>query len=99
MLKRDHLGYRTTKRTLDIVLSALALTVLAVPLAVIALAVWWQDRSAPIFFRQRRTGLGGKSVHIMKFRTMVQNADELKSNSATRASCRGPTSGWSTTPG
>ncbi|MEA2426540.1 MAG: hypothetical protein QOF37_168 [Thermoleophilaceae bacterium] len=78
MLKRDHLGYRTTKRTLDIVLSALALTVLAVPLAVIALAVWWQDRSAPIFFRQRRTGLGGKAVHIMKFRTMVQNADELK---------------------
>jgi lipopolysaccharide/colanic/teichoic acid biosynthesis glycosyltransferase len=78
MLKRDHLGYRTTKRTLDIVLSALALTVLAVPLAIIALAVWWQDRSAPIFFRQRRTGLGGKSVHIMKFRTMVQNADELK---------------------
>jgi lipopolysaccharide/colanic/teichoic acid biosynthesis glycosyltransferase len=78
MLKRDHLAYRTTKRALDIVLSALALIVLAVPLAGIALIVWWEDRSAAIFFRQRRTGLGGKAVHILKFRTMVKNADELK---------------------
>jgi lipopolysaccharide/colanic/teichoic acid biosynthesis glycosyltransferase len=78
MLKRDHLAYRTIKRTFDILVSALALVVLAIPLAVIALLVWREDRSAPIFFRQRRTGLGGKHVHILKFRTMVKNADELK---------------------
>jgi lipopolysaccharide/colanic/teichoic acid biosynthesis glycosyltransferase len=78
MLKRDHLAYRTIKRAFDILTSALALVVLAIPLAVIALLVWREDRSAPIFFRQRRTGLGGKHVHILKFRTMVKNADELK---------------------
>jgi lipopolysaccharide/colanic/teichoic acid biosynthesis glycosyltransferase len=78
MLKRDHLAYRTVKRTFDIVASAVALVLLAIPLAVIALLVWRDDPSAPIFFRQRRTGLGGKPVHILKFRTMVKNADELK---------------------
>lgn len=78
MLKRDHLAYRTIKRTFDILMSALALVVLAIPLAVIALLIKRDDRHAPIFFRQRRTGLGGKSVHILKFRTMVKNADELK---------------------
>jgi lipopolysaccharide/colanic/teichoic acid biosynthesis glycosyltransferase len=78
MLKRDHLAYRTIKRTFDILMSAIALVILAIPLAVIALLVWREDPSAPIFFRQRRTGLGGKHVHILKFRTMVKNADELK---------------------
>jgi lipopolysaccharide/colanic/teichoic acid biosynthesis glycosyltransferase len=78
MRRREHMAYRTVKRALDIVLSGLALIVLAVPLLVIALLVWRDDTSAPIFFRQRRTGLGGKPVHILKFRTMVKNADELK---------------------
>lgn len=78
MRRKDHLAYRTIKRTLDILLSGLALIALAIPLAVIALIVWLEDRSAPVFFRQRRTGLGGKPVNILKFRTMVKNADELK---------------------
>jgi lipopolysaccharide/colanic/teichoic acid biosynthesis glycosyltransferase len=78
MRRRDHLAYRTTKRTLDILLSGIALLFLAIPLLVIALIIWSGDREAPIFFRQRRTGLGGKPVNILKFRTMVKNADELK---------------------
>jgi lipopolysaccharide/colanic/teichoic acid biosynthesis glycosyltransferase len=78
MRRRDHTAYRIVKRALDIVLSALALIVLALPLLVIALVIYGDDRTAPIFFKQRRTGLGGKPVDILKFRTMVKNADELK---------------------
>ena len=78
MRRRDHTAYRIVKRALDIVLSALALIVLALPLLVIALMIHREDRTAPIFFKQRRTGLGGKPVEILKFRTMVKNADELK---------------------
>ena len=78
MRRRDHMAYRTVKRTLDVLLSGIALVVLAIPLLVIALVIWRDDPSAPIFFKQRRTGLGGKPVHILKFRTMVKNADELK---------------------
>ena len=78
MRKRQSLAYRLIKRSLDIVVSTLALLVICIPLAVIALAIWLSDTSAPIFFKQRRTGLGGKPVNILKFRTMVKNADELK---------------------
>jgi lipopolysaccharide/colanic/teichoic acid biosynthesis glycosyltransferase len=78
MRRRQNLAYRLTKRALDIVVSAVALVVICIPLLLIALVVWLQDTSAPVFFKQRRTGLGGKPVNILKFRTMVKNADELK---------------------
>lgn len=78
MRRRQHLAYRTIKRSLDVVLSFLALLVLALPMVAIAAAIWWSDRSAPILFRQQRTGLGGRRFDVLKFRTMVKNADELK---------------------
>jgi lipopolysaccharide/colanic/teichoic acid biosynthesis glycosyltransferase len=71
-------GYWLVKRTMDAVLSGLALIVLALPLLVIALAIKLGDRSAPVFFRQPRTGKGGRRFDLLKFRTMVPNADELK---------------------
>jgi lipopolysaccharide/colanic/teichoic acid biosynthesis glycosyltransferase len=78
MRKRQKLAYRLIKRSLDIAVSSVALLLICIPLAIIALLVWLEDTSAPIFFKQRRTGLGGKPVNILKFRTMVKNADELK---------------------
>ena len=44
----------------------------------IALLVKLGDRSAPVFFRQQRSGAGGRRFNLYKFRTMVKNADELK---------------------
>ena len=40
----------------------------------------YQDRVslAPVFFRQNRTGKGGKRFQLFKFRTMVVNAEEMK---------------------
>jgi lipopolysaccharide/colanic/teichoic acid biosynthesis glycosyltransferase len=53
--------------------------VLALPaIAVIALLIWREDPSAPVFFRQPRCGKGGRTFELLKFRTMVRNADELK---------------------
>jgi lipopolysaccharide/colanic/teichoic acid biosynthesis glycosyltransferase len=71
-------GYRFVKRGLDIVLGGLALLLLLPLLAVIAVAIWCQDPGAPVFFRQRRCGYGGRGFKLLKFRTMVRNADELK---------------------
>jgi len=75
---RSELRYRVTKRALDIAGAAIALIVLAPAMALIALAVWLEDRHAPILFRQRRCGMNGTSFGLLKFRTMVANADELK---------------------
>jgi lipopolysaccharide/colanic/teichoic acid biosynthesis glycosyltransferase len=40
--------------------------------------VWLDDRSAPVLFRQRRCGYGGRRFELLKFRTMVRDADALK---------------------
>jgi lipopolysaccharide/colanic/teichoic acid biosynthesis glycosyltransferase len=71
-------GYWIMKRAIDIAVSALALAVLAIPMLVIALIIKAGDISAPVSFRQKRCGAGGRRFDLYKFRTMVKNADELK---------------------
>jgi exopolysaccharide biosynthesis polyprenyl glycosylphosphotransferase len=63
------------KRTLDIVLAALVLVILAPVLLAIAAAVWLEDRG-PVLFRQTRIGLHGRLFKVVKFRTMVTDAEE-----------------------
>ena len=41
---------------------------------VIPLAIWLSDRG-PVFYRQRRLGGGGREFTILKFRSMVRNAE------------------------
>ena len=71
-------AYYLAKRALDVLLSAAALIVLSPLLALIALSVWIDDPGAPILFRQRRCGHGGRSFELLKFRTMVKHAEALK---------------------
>jgi exopolysaccharide biosynthesis polyprenyl glycosylphosphotransferase len=63
------------KRAFDVAVAALAIVVLALPMALIALAVLAVD-GRPILFQQRRAGLGGKPFTIRKFRTMVRDAEQ-----------------------
>jgi exopolysaccharide biosynthesis polyprenyl glycosylphosphotransferase len=63
------------KRLIDVVLSALALVVLAPVLLVIAVAVRAEDRG-PVLFRQTRVGLHGRSFMVAKFRTMIPDAED-----------------------
>jgi exopolysaccharide biosynthesis polyprenyl glycosylphosphotransferase len=68
---------RFLKRSLDLALSASVL-VLATPLlALIAVAIKLDSRG-PVFFRQERIGKGGHRFVLIKFRTMVQEADQLR---------------------
>lgn len=57
------------KRLIDIIGSAAGLIILVPGLILIGLAIRFQD-GGPIFFRQERTGIHGKSFRIWKFRTM-----------------------------
>jgi lipopolysaccharide/colanic/teichoic acid biosynthesis glycosyltransferase len=70
--------YAIAKAVLDVLLAACILLVLAPLLALIALGVWLEDPRAPVLFRQRRCGLGGSPFELLKFRTMVRDADALK---------------------
>jgi lipopolysaccharide/colanic/teichoic acid biosynthesis glycosyltransferase len=61
------------KRSFDFFASLLGLILLAVPLALIALAIWIEDRRSP-FFYGRRVARGGGDFFMLKFRTMIPGA-------------------------
>lgn len=69
--------YRIGKRVFDLLVCLILLPfILVIGLAIAAL-IYITD-PGPIFFRQYRTGKGGKRFAMYKFRTMVTNAEELK---------------------
>jgi len=72
---------RAAKRGLDVVGSAAGLVVLAPVLAAIALAIRLQG-PGPVLFRQTRIGRDGREFQILKFRSMVVGADDLKAGLA-----------------
>jgi exopolysaccharide biosynthesis polyprenyl glycosylphosphotransferase len=63
------------KRAMDLTISAALLVLLAPALVAIALLIL-ADSGRPVLFRQRRAGKDGVSFTVLKFRTMVQGADE-----------------------
>src|SRR5581483_1848439 len=65
------------KRLIDITVSLTALILLAPVFAIIALAIRL-DSPGPVFFVQRRVGLGGRQFNFYKFRTMVEDAERLQ---------------------
>ncbi|MCI1982257.1 MAG: sugar transferase [Oscillospiraceae bacterium] len=64
------------KRFFDIAASAVILLILSPLLLVLAAAVKL-DSPGPVFYRQTRVGRYGSDFKIFKFRTMVQNADQI----------------------
>jgi Undecaprenyl-phosphate glucose phosphotransferase len=63
------------KRILDIVISAGALALMALPSLVIAWLIK-RDSPGPVFYRQERMGLDGRRFIVYKFRTMPVDAEE-----------------------
>ncbi|MGC3996229.1 MAG: sugar transferase [Anaeromyxobacter sp.] len=62
------------KRAFDIVVSASVLLILSPVLAGLALAIRIDSRG-PVFFRQKRVGLHGRTFNILKFRSMYTDAE------------------------
>jgi len=75
------------KRTSDIVLSLLILTLVSPLLLVIALGVKLTS-PGPVIFRQRRYGLDGKEIIVYKFRTMTVDEDGAVVRQASRSDTR-----------
>jgi lipopolysaccharide/colanic/teichoic acid biosynthesis glycosyltransferase len=66
---------RSGKRSLDLALSALGL-VLASPLLLMTAVLVKVTSSGPVFYRHHRVGLNGLTFDVLKFRTMVRDADK-----------------------
>jgi exopolysaccharide biosynthesis polyprenyl glycosylphosphotransferase len=69
------------KRMMDLVGAGLGLIVLSPLLAVVALAIRL-DTKGPVFYRQWRVGRDGRPFRMVKFRSMVREADDLKAQLA-----------------
>jgi len=76
------------KRGMDLVGSLLVLAVLAPVLVAIAVAIKLDSRG-PVFFRQQRVGRDGRLFEMLKFRTMVRDADRMKAELEERNEAEG----------
>lgn len=69
------IAQRILKRTLDIILCLIAMIVAAPVMAAVALAIKLED-GGPVFYKQKRATIGGKEFDILKFRSMIVDAEK-----------------------
>jgi exopolysaccharide biosynthesis polyprenyl glycosylphosphotransferase len=63
------------KRAIDVIIAVIVLVILSPFLALLALAIWLEDRAGSPFFGHTRVGLGGKTFTCWKFRSMRPGAE------------------------
>ena len=63
------------KRLLDILISAVAIIILAIPMLIVSVIIKI-DSPGPVFFKQRRVGLHKKEFTLLKFRSMPVNTPD-----------------------
>ena len=68
----------TIKRMIDVILSGIAIVLLAIPMLLIAVVVKIES-PGPAIFKQERVGLKGNVFSIYKFRSMCVNAEHTGS--------------------
>jgi len=66
---------RVVKRAMDIVLSSIALIIAAIPMAAVAIAIKLED-GGPVFYKQKRMTRNGREFEILKFRSMIVDAEK-----------------------
>lgn len=71
------------KRAEDLVIGSIIVTLIAIPMLIVAIAVKVSS-PGPVFFRQRRYGLNGREIRILKFRTMTVCEDGPSVQQATK---------------
>jgi lipopolysaccharide/colanic/teichoic acid biosynthesis glycosyltransferase len=68
--------YLAFKRGFDILGALCGILVFSPMFLFISILYLFGRQKGPVFFKQQRTGLNGKSFYIYKFRSMVMNAEE-----------------------
>lgn len=87
--RQKNILYEVSKRTLDFMGSFLGLVILSPILLIVAILIKLESKG-PAIFSQSRIGLNGKEFKMYKFRSMVQNAEELKEKLAKENEMSGP---------
>lgn len=69
------IAYEVVKRSLDIIFSMMALLILIMPMCIIAIAIKCTSKGAALY-TQERLGKDGKTFKIIKFRSMIDDAEK-----------------------
>jgi exopolysaccharide biosynthesis polyprenyl glycosylphosphotransferase len=84
-----HPERRALKHGFDAVTAALGILLLS-PLFLAVAAVIWMTMGRPVFFVQKRAGRFGREFQMIKFRTMVTDAEKRRDDLASRNEMDGP---------
>ncbi|OHE57214.1 MAG: hypothetical protein A2Z47_00395 [Thermodesulfovibrio sp. RBG_19FT_COMBO_42_12] len=84
-----HNVYKIAKRIMDVALSAIGI-ILLLPLFLLIAVILKIDSPGPLFYTQMRCGIRGKLFGMVKFRTMVANAETLHKELVSKKDIDGP---------
>lgn len=71
-----NLEQRFVKRAMDLILCSIAMVVAAPIMLIVAAAIKLED-GGPVFFKQKRATIDGKTFDILKFRSMIVDAEKF----------------------
>lgn len=77
------------KRTFDLIVSAVSLVILSPVFLLITIAIVL-DSGRPVLFRQERLGVHGRTFSLVKFRSMVRDAEARRAGMAASNEMQGP---------
>ena len=83
-------SYWRKKRTFDAIMSTIILLIAAIPMALVALAIFIDDPHGSPFYKQIRIGRHGEKFMMYKFRTMRVDADKRKAELMDQNEMDGP---------
>ena len=67
--------YSFVKRSFDLIVSLLGILIFLIPMLIVAITIKLTSEG-PVFFRQERLGKNGEKFNVIKFRTMVADAEK-----------------------
>jgi exopolysaccharide biosynthesis polyprenyl glycosylphosphotransferase len=76
MPKQKKRAYSFAKRCVDIIGASLGIILLSWVFLIIAIAIKLEDPKGTVFFKQKRIGKNGKEFYMLKFRSMVTDAEQ-----------------------
>ncbi|MFN3880751.1 MAG: undecaprenyl-phosphate glucose phosphotransferase [Nitrincola lacisaponensis] len=89
IFESPHVGINSmSKRAVDLVFGSMILTLISIPMLLIALGVKLSS-PGPVFFKQKRYGVNGQEINVLKFRSMrVMDAGDGEVKQATKNDSR-----------
>jgi exopolysaccharide biosynthesis polyprenyl glycosylphosphotransferase len=89
LFRERHVLQLLVKRVIDVVVSGIMLILLSPLFIILAIAIKL-DSPGPILFAQERVGMNKRKFKLLKFRSMVVNAEDLKKALADQNEVDGP---------